>query len=100
MAAKGASIWLENVDFGYGETRVHFDLRIEAGSFVAVTGPSGSGKTTLLNLIAGFEFAEAGSVRIGGSDMSRQSVSQRPVSFLFQENNLFSHLSKPEETRC
>lgn len=93
MAAKGNSIWLEGVDFGYADTRVHFDLHIEAGSFVAVTGPSGSGKTTLLNLIAGFEFAEAGSVKIDGIDMSRQPVSQRPVSFLFQENNLFSHLT-------
>jgi thiamine transport system ATP-binding protein len=93
MAVKGKSVSLEDVDFGYGETRVHFDLSIDAGSFVAVTGPSGSGKTTMLNLIAGFEFAETGIIRIGGQDISRQPVSQRPVSFLFQENNLFSHLS-------
>jgi thiamine transport system ATP-binding protein len=92
MNSKGAAVSLENVRFGYGEAKVYFDLAVPAGSFVAVTGPSGSGKTTMLNLIAGFESPASGVIRIGGADMTGMPVSQRPVSFLFQEHNLFSHL--------
>ncbi len=93
MSPRGASVSLNDVEFGYAETRVHFDLHIDAGSFVAVTGPSGSGKTTMLNLVAGFETPERGAVKIDGVDVTSTFASQRPVSFLFQENNLFSHLS-------
>jgi thiamine transport system ATP-binding protein len=93
MSEKGASVTLENVRFGYEEAKVHFDLEIPAGSFVAVSGPSGSGKTTMLNLIAGFETPASGVIRIGGKDMTSMPVSSRPVSFLFQEHNLFSHLT-------
>lgn len=93
MRSGGAAIELGNVRFGYEETGVHFDLAIPAGAFAAVTGPSGSGKTTMLNLIAGFETPDSGIVRIGGEDMTGMPVPRRPVSFLFQEHNLFSHLN-------
>jgi thiamine transport system ATP-binding protein len=93
MTDRGAAVQLGNVRFGYEETKVHFDLVIRAGSFVAVSGPSGSGKTTMLNLIAGFETPTSGMIRIGGNDMTGIPVSQRPVSFLFQEHNLFPHLN-------
>jgi thiamine transport system ATP-binding protein len=56
-------------------------------------GPSGSGKSTLLSLIAGFESPEAGKVLIGGDDVGNAPPSARPVSMVFQENNLFAHLS-------
>ncbi|MCO5064641.1 MAG: thiamine ABC transporter ATP-binding protein [Rhizobiaceae bacterium] len=88
-----ASIRLEQVAFGYDETRVSFDLSVEAGSVTAVMGPSGAGKTTLLNLIAGFEVPESGRVLIGGSDVTGLGPAERPVSMVFQENNLFAHLS-------
>jgi thiamine transport system ATP-binding protein len=93
MSNRGAAISLENVRFGYGEAKVHFELSIPAGAFVAVTGPSGSGKTTMLNLIAGFETPAAGIIRIRSEDVTGMPVSRRPVSFLFQEHNLFSHLN-------
>ena len=93
MIDKGAAVTLEKVRFGYEEAKVHFDLEIAAGSFVAVSGPSGSGKTTMLNLIAGFETPASGVIRIGGKDMTSMTVSSRPVSFLFQEHNLFAHLT-------
>jgi thiamine transport system ATP-binding protein len=93
MIEKGAAVTLENVRFGYEEAKVHFDLEIPVGAFVAVSGPSGSGKTTMLNLIAGFETPVSGVVRIGGKDMTSMPVSRRPVSFLFQEHNLFPHLN-------
>lgn len=93
MDNSGASISLDRVRFGYGETRVQFDLAVNGGAIVAICGPSGSGKTTLLNLIAGFEFPVSGHVRINDADVSKLPPSQRPVSFLFQEHNLFSHLT-------
>jgi thiamine transport system ATP-binding protein len=55
-------------------------------------GPSGSGKSTLLDLIAGFEMPESGSIRIGDTDVTELPPAQRPVSMVFQENNLFGHL--------
>jgi thiamine transport system ATP-binding protein len=88
-----AGIELKEVAFGYAETRVSFNAIFPAHMITAITGPSGSGKTTLLNLIAGFETPESGSVHILGEDMQNLPPSQRPVSFLFQEHNLFSHLS-------
>jgi len=56
-------------------------------------GPSGSGKSTLLNLVAGFETPQSGRVLIGGADVGAAPPAARPVSMVFQENNLFAHLS-------
>ena len=63
-----------------------------AAGITAVIGPSGSGKSTLLNLIAGFETPLAGQVLIAGADVTKLPPSSRPVSMIFQENNLFGHL--------
>ena len=70
-----------------------FDLSAARGDLVIVTGPSGSGKSTLLNLIAGFEAAESGKILLDGLDCTHLPPSARPVSMLFQEHNLFGHLS-------
>ncbi len=71
---------------------MQFDLQVQDGEFLALIGPSGAGKSTLLALIAGFERAEAGSVLIGGRDVTHQHPSLRPVTMLFQDHNLFAHL--------
>ncbi|NMG40701.1 thiamine ABC transporter ATP-binding protein [Chelativorans sp. ZYF759] len=89
---RGAAIELDDVSFGFDGARMHFDLAVAAGTVVAIMGASGSGKTTLLNLIAGFEKPEAGRVLIGGRDVTDWPPSARPVSMVFQENNLFAHL--------
>jgi len=88
----GAEVGLEAVEFSYGEAPMRFDLAVEAGEIVAVMGPSGSGKSTLLNLVAGFERPARGRVLIGGRDATRLPPAARPVSMVFQENNLFAHL--------
>jgi thiamine transport system ATP-binding protein len=88
----GAAVALDAVEFSYGEAPMRFDLDIAAGEIVAVMGPSGSGKSTLLNLVAGFERPAAGRVMIGGEDATALPPAQRPVSMVFQESNLFSHL--------
>ena len=90
--ARGAAIVLDDVAFGFDGTRMHFDIAVEAGTITAVMGASGSGKTTLLNLIAGFERPESGRILIGGADMTARPPATRPVSMVFQENNLFAHL--------
>lgn len=93
MTGEQIGIELKQVAFGYGETRVSFNASFPAQSITAITGPSGSGKTTLLNLIAGFEYQESGTIHILGQDMHDLAPSLRPISFLFQEHNLFAHLS-------
>lgn len=88
----GLPLAIDDVHFAYGETRMAFDLALAASEIVAVMGPSGSGKSTLLNLIAGFETPAAGRILIGGEDVTHRSAAERPVSMIFQENNLFAHL--------
>ncbi len=86
------AIELANVGLTLGGHRFVFDLAIPAGSFTAVTGPSGSGKSTLFNIIAGFEEPDLGRVRLGGENMDAVPPGKRPVSLVFQDNNLFAHL--------
>ena len=88
-----AEIRLDSVRFSYGETAMQFDATIKGGAIAAVVGPSGSGKSTLLNLIAGFEFPQSGHIFIVDEEVSELSPADRPVSMVFQENNLFAHLT-------
>lgn len=88
----GASVRLEDVAFSYGRADMRFDLAIPAGQRLALMGPSGSGKTTLLHLVAGFEKPLSGRLVIGGEDMAGRPPHARPVSMVFQDNNLFGHL--------
>src|SRR5690606_12852880 len=87
------TISLDQVAFRYGETAMLFDAAIAGGRITAVMGPSGSGKSTMLNLIAGFESPVSGRILVDGADMGGLRPSERPVSMIFQENNLFAHLS-------
>ena len=90
---KGAPVRLDQVSFSYGEAPLVFDVDFAAAKITAIMGPSGSGKSTLLNVVAGFETPQSGRVLIGGVDVSAEPPSARPVSMVFQENNLFAHLS-------
>jgi iron(III) transport system ATP-binding protein len=73
------------------------DLNVEQGSFISILGPSGSGKTTLLRVIAGFERADRGCVRLRGEVVDDESnfvgVEHRRIGYVPQEGNLFPHLS-------
>jgi putative spermidine/putrescine transport system ATP-binding protein len=72
------------------------DVRIGAGEFFTLLGPSGSGKTTTLRMIAGFEQPDAGSVRIGGADVTRTPPYARDVNTVFQDYALFPHMTVAE----
>lgn len=92
-AGKGAAVRLDKVTFGYGDVAFSFDATFEPGVITAIMGPSGSGKSTLLNLVAGFETPVAGRVLVGDIDVTASRPAMRPVSMVFQENNLFAHLN-------
>jgi putative spermidine/putrescine transport system ATP-binding protein len=72
------------------------DLRVEAGEFLTLLGPSGSGKTTLLRLLAGFEIPSAGSISLGGREVSTLPPAQRDIGMVFQHYALFPHLNVAE----
>lgn len=76
-----------------GDFRLSADLNVQEQSVTAIIGPSGGGKSTLLAAVAGFLHPVEGAVYWGAKDISQLSPSDRPVSILFQDNNLFPHLS-------
>jgi spermidine/putrescine transport system ATP-binding protein len=88
-------IHLEGVTKRFGETTAVDDLTlsIERGGFFAMLGPSGCGKTTTLRMIGGFEQPTAGTVRLGGSDVTNAPPYKRDVNTVFQSYALFPHLS-------
>jgi len=83
----------EGVEIVQGGFRLAADLTIDAGAQVAVMGPSGAGKSTLLAAVAGFSAPAAGRILWQGSDLGPLAPGARPISMIFQDNNLFPHLS-------
>ena len=84
---------LDRVTITQDDFALAADWAIPAGALVAVIGPSGAGKSTLLGAVAGFVPVNRGRVLWQGREITQASPSQRPVSILFQDNNLFPHLS-------
>lgn len=85
-----------DVKYRYYTDLFEFDLNVEQGSVVAILGPSGAGKSTLLSLLAGFIEPESGDITINNESQLSLAPHQRPLSMLFQEHNLFAHLSVAE----
>jgi len=69
------------------------NISLEPEKIYAVVGPSGAGKSTFLNLISGFASISSGSIIWNGQEISNLPPAKRSVSILFQDNNLFPHLS-------
>lgn len=86
---------IDQLQFAYEgqDTPWIFDLEVEPGTITAITGPSGAGKSTLLDLIAGFLEPASGDVLLDGERFTSLPPEGRPVSILFQYDNLFDHLS-------
>ncbi len=78
------------------------NMNVKAGELIAIIGPSGSGKTTLLNIVGGLDDATAGTVMVGGTNVTTQSVTQlvdfrrKMVGHIFQTLNLIPTLTAKE----
>ena len=88
-----ADVRLSSVSKRFGDVEAvsGLSLDIADSELVVLLGPSGAGKTTTLRLIAGLERQEAGSVAIGGRDVSTAPPAQRDVAFVFQQYSLYPH---------
>ncbi|TFL19296.1 thiamine ABC transporter ATP-binding protein [Jannaschia formosa] len=84
---------LEGLEIVQGSFRLTADATLPEGGITALMGASGSGKSTLLAAIAGFLAPARGRIRIGGEDVTDLAPGDRPLSMLFQDNNLFPHLT-------
>ena len=84
---------LDALVLAYPDFRLTADWTAEAGEIIAVIGPSGAGKSTLLMTIAGFLTPASGRILWQGQDLTPLPAASRPVSVLFQDQNLFPHLT-------
>ncbi len=82
--------------YGTVEAVAGVDLEVGAGTFFTLLGPSGSGKTTTLRLIAGFERPDAGTISLGGEDITHRPPHTRDVNTVFQDYALFPHMTVAE----
>jgi sulfate transport system ATP-binding protein len=86
-------IRVSNVSKSFGGPPAVDDLSIDVatGSLVALLGPSGCGKSTLLRMIAGLDHPDRGTIYINSEEVTRRSVQERQVGFVFQHFALFKH---------
>ena len=82
-----------NFSFEENYLAISANLSLESDKIYAVMGPSGAGKSTFLNLISGFSEISSGSILWNKQEISDLPPSKRNISILFQDNNLFPHLS-------
>ena len=84
---------VKNLFVDLGGFRLTADFEIERGSLISIVGPSGAGKSTILNALAGFIPLTSGVIKWNGLDITKLDPGLRPLSILFQDYNLFSHLT-------
>lgn len=89
----------KKIDTNEGIVRLEIQTAIEDKSIVAITGDSGAGKTTLLRILAGLSKADQGfisyhkEVWLDTANKINLPIQKRNIGFVFQENNLFPHMS-------
>lgn len=84
---------LDKLTLAQGAFRLSADWAVPKGATVAIIGPSGAGKSTLLMAIAGFLAPATGRILWDGKDLDNIAPGLRPISVLFQDQNLFPHLT-------
>ncbi|RLK08470.1 ABC transporter ATP-binding protein [Ruegeria conchae] len=90
-----ADVSVQNVTKTFGSLKALNDVTMHFpdGGFFALLGPSGSGKTTLLRAIAGFIFADSGSIHIGDQSVEHIPVEKRDIGMMFQNYALFPNMT-------
>jgi len=84
---------IENCRLTWPDFAADYSMTVQTGALCAIVGPSGGGKTTLLHMIAGFETPESGTLTFDGIDLLPLEPAKRPVAIVFQDHNLFPHLT-------
>lgn len=82
-----------SVNFGTNELFRQLSLELKIGEIVSLVGPSGSGKTTLLRAIAGLQPLTSGRIFVASRDVTEIPAHRRGIGMVFQDNQLFSHMS-------
>ena len=88
-----AGLEIRDLRFRIGGFSIQASLEAPPGVVTAILGASGAGKSTLLALICGFEQPESGEIFVGGRNITELPPARRPITTVFQEHNLFAHLS-------
>ena len=94
----GTDLVLHDIGKQFGDKRVldGISFAVPKGEVLALLGPSGSGKTTLLRIVAGFETADRGTIRVGEQPIERLPPAKRDFGMVFQHYALFPHLTVGE----
>ncbi len=89
---------LKQVNKAFGSRQIirNLDLSIEEGSILCIVGPSGGGKTTLLRILAGLETYDSGEFLLNGQPFNPSTSKEQVVGVVFQDFQLFPHLSVME----
>lgn len=85
---------IDNAIIGFdNQTQISLSMSFQPGEICTITGPSGVGKSSLLMAIAGFRTLDKGHLRFAGKAFDNLPVWERPISLLFQSDNIFPHLT-------
>jgi thiamine transport system ATP-binding protein len=90
---EAAVLQLDRLTYVHDDFHLTADWSANAGDRIAIMGPSGAGKSTLLSMIAGFLKPTSGRVLWHGHDLTPVVPGERPLTILFQDQNLFPHLT-------
>ena len=98
MTPASTDLVLSDIGKRFGDKSVldGISFSVPRGEVLALLGPSGSGKTTLLRIVAGFETADRGSIRVGEQRIENLPPAKRDFGMVFQHYALFPHLTVGE----
>jgi len=98
MTPASTALVLAGIGKRFGDKTVldGLSFTVPRGEVLALLGPSGSGKTTLLRIVAGFETADRGTIRVGEQRIEQLPPAKRDFGMVFQHYALFPHLTVGE----